>query len=463
MDNYNLWEKYSDKQLNELEKLAQRYKNFLNHGKTERECVEEAIKIAESRGYIDIEEVIDKGNLLKPGDKVYITCMNKALALFHIGHTPLSDGIRILGAHIDSPRLDLKQKPLYENEGLAYMDTHYYGGIKKYQWVTTQLSIHGIFVKKDGSIVKMVVGEDEDDPVVFISDLLLHLSGEQLQKKANMVIEGEELDVVIGSRSIFSNNEKTDTKRVKSYILELLKKKYNIEEEDFISAEIEIVPADKARDCGLDKSMIIGYGQDDRVCAYASLEAQLAISKCDVTNCTILVDKEEIGSVGATGMQSKFLENSIAEIMELLGQYSEINLRRCLRKSRMLSSDVSAAYDPMFDKYFEKKNTAYLGRGIVFNKYTGVGGKVGSNDANPEYMALIRHIMDQNEVVFQTAELGKVDCGGGGTVAYIAASYGMQVIDSGVAVLNMHAPMEVTSKADIYEAYRGYRAFLEEV
>ena len=394
---------------------------------------------------------------------MYAVCMNKALALFQIGEESLEKGMNILGAHIDSPRLDLKQNPLYEDSELAYLDTHYYGGVKKYHWVAMPLALHGIVVKKDGTSVPVVIGEDADDPVVYITDLLIHLSGKQLEKKANVVIEGENLDVLIGSRPLVNETEKgkEEKEAVKANILQLLKEKYGIEEEDFLSAEIEVVPAGKARDCGLDRSMIAAYGQDDRVCAYTSFLAMLDTEAAQKTCCCLLVDKEEIGSVGATGMQSRFFENTLAELLNCMGEYSELTLRRALKNSRMLSSDVSAAYDPLYGEAFEKKNTAYFGRGIVFNKYTGSRGKSGSNDANAEYVGKLRDIMDKANVAYQTAELGKVDFGGGGTIAFIAALYGMEVIDSGVAVLSMHAPWEVTSKADIYEARKCYQAFLK--
>lgn len=465
MKQENVWKSYSPEQLKELEELSVRYRAFLDAGKTERECVKETVRIAKEYGYEDLDEVIRSGRKLAAGDKVYASFMGKAIALFHIGRNPLKEGMRILGAHIDSPRLDLKQRPLYEDTELAYLDTHYYGGVKKYQWVTVPLAIHGIVAKKDGTTVDICIGEKDSDPVVFVSDLLIHLAGDQLEKKARVVIEGEDLDILIGSRPLVSEEEDAEKKEkdaVKANILAILKEQYDIEEDDFLSAELEIVPAAKARDCGLDRSMIMAYGQDDRVCAYTSLEAQLAVETQDYTCCCLLVDKEEIGSVGATGMQSRFFENTVAELMNCLGEYSELELRRCLSRCRMLSSDVSAAYDPLYASFFEKKNSAYFGKGLVFNKYTGARGKSGSNDANAEYFAAIRALLEKHEVAFQTAELGKVDVGGGGTIAYISALYGMEVIDSGVAVLNMHAPMEVTSKADVYEAKKGYLAFLLE-
>ncbi|MCD7745900.1 MAG: aminopeptidase [Lachnospiraceae bacterium] len=482
----NAWNTYTDKQLEELESLSKRYRAFLDAGKTERECVTEVVRIAREHGYRSIEEVRNANSTLQPGDKVYAVCMEKMIALFTVGKQSFEKGLRILGAHIDSPRLDVKQDPLYEDTELAYLDTHYYGGIKKYQWVTVPLAIHGVVVKKDGTKVQVCVGEHADDPVVFVSDLLIHLAGEQMEKKARLAIEGEKLDILVGSRPMAkettkagngscsdkseynlsekaeSEDKKSEKEAVKQNILAILKEKYGIEEEDFLSAELEIVPAEKARDCGLDRSMIMAYGQDDRVCAYTSLEALLDVPAPVRTCCCLLVDKEEIGSVGATGMQSRFFENTVAELMDCAGEYSELALRRALSRSRMLSSDVSAAYDPLYASYFEKKNSAYFGKGLVLNKFTGSRGKSGSNDANAEYVAAIRAIFDRNEVLFQTAELGKVDVGGGGTIAYISALYGMEVIDSGVAVLNMHAPMEVTSKADVYEAVKGYRAFLME-
>ena len=457
MERKNLWETYTDEQVKELEVLCTSYKHYLDTGKTERECIREAVKQAKEVGYKDLHDVIANGEKLANGDKVYAVCMDKTIALFHIGEEPLENGMNILGAHVDSPRIDLKQNPLYEAGQLSYFDTHYYGGVKKYQWVTIPLAIHGVVVKKDGTKVEIVIGEDENDPVLVITDLLIHLAQEQLKKEAAKVIEGEKLDVLIGSRPLADEEQEA----VKANILKLLKEKYDLEEEDFLSAELEVVPAGKARDCGLDRSMILAYGQDDRVCAYTSLLAMLEAKDLQKTACCLLVDKEEIGSVGATGMHSRFFENTVAEVMNAMGDYSDIKVRRALSNSKMLSSDVSAAYDPMFESVFEKKNTAYFGRGLVFNKYTGSRGKSGSNDANAEYVAYLRNILDKHGVGFQTAELGRVDVGGGGTIAYILANYGMEVIDSGVAVLSMHAPWEVTSKADVFEAYRGYKAFLE--
>lgn len=452
------WNRYTEEQRNELEVLNKGYRDFLDKGKTERECVDITIALAKQKGYVDLNEILANKVTLKQGDKVYATCMNKTIALFNIGSEPIENGLAILGAHIDSPRLDIKQNPLYEDSGFAYLDTHYYGGIKKYQWVTIPLAIHGVVVKKDGTTIPVVIGEDENDPVVFISDLLVHLSAEQLEKKASKVIEGEALDLVFGSIPL----KDTEKDAVKANVLRLIKEKYNFEEDDFLSAELEVVPAGKAREAGIDSSMIMAYGQDDRVCAYTSLVAMLEVEHTKKTSCCLLVDKEEIGSVGATGMQSKFFENTLAEIIDRIEGFSELKLRRCLTNSKMLSSDVSAAYDPSFASAFDKKNSAYFGKGMVFNKYNGARGKSGSNDANAEYLAEVRNIMDKHSVSFQTAELGKVDMGGGGTIAYILALYGMEVIDSGVAVLNMHAPWEVTSKADVYEAKKGYVAFLLE-
>ena len=460
MERKNAWLSYGEADETAMEKLAKDYRAFLDAGKTERECVTELVREAEANGYVNLETKLAAGEKIQPGDKVYAVGMKKIMALFHVGQEPLEKGMNILGAHIDSPRLDVKQNPLYEDTDLAYLDTHYYGGVKKYQWVAIPLAIHGVIVKKDGSVVDVVIGEDENDPIVYITDLLIHLAGKQLQKTAAEVIEGENLDILIGSRPL---NESTDEKQkeaVKSNVLRILKEKYDVEEEDFLSAELEIVPAGKARDCGLDRSMVAAYGQDDRVCAYTSFVAMMEMEAPKRTSCCLLTDKEEIGSVGATGMQSRFFENTVAELLEGMGCYSDLVLRRTLRNCSMLSSDVSAGYDPAYGECFEKKNSAYLGRGIVLNKFTGARGQSGSNDANAEYVAKVRRIFDDNQVAFQTAELGKVDVGGGGTIAYIAALYGMNVIDSGVSVLSMHAPWEVTSKADIYEAKKAYKAFL---
>ena len=454
----DVWNSYSASEKKALEKLCLNYRNFLSRCKTERECVKEIIMQAEKCGYKDLNLVLNNKEFLHAGDKVYAVCMKKSVVLFNIGSEPLENGMNILGAHIDSPRLDIKQNPLYEDGGLAYMDTHYYGGIKKYQWVTVPLAIHGVVAKKDGSVVDIVIGEDEADPVFCVTDLLVHLSQEQMQKNAAKVIDGENLDVLVGSIPL-KDSEKD---AVKANVLKIVGKKYGIEEEDFLSAELEVVPAGKAREAGFDRSMIISYGQDDRVCAYTSLAAMLETKETARTACCLLVDKEEIGSVGATGMQSRFFENTVAEILNLLGQYSDLALRRCLANSKMLSSDVTSAYDALYKASFDPKNIAYLGRGMAFNKFTGARGKSGSNDANAEYLGNIRAIMEKNNVAIQFSELGRVDLGGGGTIAYIMALYGMQVIDSGVAVLNMHAPWEITSKIDVYETKKGYTAFLKD-
>ena len=449
----NAWEKYSSEELKAVLDFSEGYKNFITVGKTERLFVSESERLAKENGFVSIDEVKE----LKPGSKVYFINKNKNICLYVIGKKDILEGIRVLGAHIDSPRLDLKQNPLYEKEGFALLDTHYYGGIKKYQWVTLPLALHGVVVKKNGESVNITIGEDENDPIVGINDLLIHLAAEQMQKTAGKVIEGENLDLTIGSMTK-KNGEETIS--VKDNILAILKEKYGIEEEDFVSAEIEVVPAGKARDFGLDRSMISGYGHDDRVCAYTSLKALLDIENPEYTSCTILVDKEEIGSVGATGAQSLFFENTILKLLAIQNKDSLLNLRETLTKTVMLSSDVSAGVDPLYLGVNDPKNAAYLGKGVVFNKYTGARGKSGCNDANPEYIAWLRKIMDENNVNYQTSELGKVDQGGGGTIAYILGNYNMNVIDCGVPVLNMHAPWEVVSKADVYEAYQAYKVFL---
>lgn len=449
----NAWNKYEDNQYKDVMDFNEGYKTFLSSSKTERACVKESVELAQKAGFQDIQDL----QSLKAGDKFYVVNKDKNLALFIMGEKPLTDGMRILGAHIDSPRLDLKQNPLYESDGFALLDTHYYGGVKKYQWVTIPLSLYGVVIKKDGTKVDVVIGEDDNDPVVGITDLLIHLSADQLQKTAAKVIEGENLDVTLGSIPL----KDTEKDAVKANVLRLLKEKYDIEEEDFLSAEIEVVPSGKARDYGLDRSMVMGYGHDDRVCAYTSLKAILDIQEIpQYTSCCILVDKEEIGSVGATGAQSLFFENTIAQILHLCGDDTFLSVRKALAHSMMLSSDVSAGFDPLYKEVNDPKNAAYLGNGIVFNKYTGARGKSGSNDANPEYFAKIRNVMDQNGIHFQTAELGKVDQGGGGTIAYILGNYDMNVIDAGIAVLNMHAPHEIVSKVDVYEAYLAYTQFL---
>ena len=459
MNNKNAWKTYTEEDINGLERLNASYRKFLSDCKTERECTKEIIRRAEEAGYIDLDTCINEGKTIKSGDKLYAVNMNKSVALFNIGKRPISEGMNIIGAHIDSPRLDVKQNPLYEEGGMAYLDTHYYGGIKKYQWAALPLAIHGVIVKKDGTCVEVCVGEEDDDPVFCITDLLIHLSSKQMEKTGAKVIEGEQLDVVVGSIPL-SDSEKNC---VKENVLNILKKEYDIEEEDFVSAELEVVPAGKARELGFDRGMIMSYGQDDRVCAFTSLEAQLNVENPERTTCCLLVDKEEIGSVGATGMRSHFFENTVSEIINLMEEYSELKVRRGLKNSYMLSTDVNAGYDPMFAEVFDSKNASYCGNGVVFSKYTGSRGKSGSNDANAEYIAKIRNVMDNNNVVYQTAELGKVDAGGGGTIAYILSLYGMEVIDCGVAVLNMHAPWEIVSKADVYEIEKCYRAFLREM
>ena len=454
----NAWLKFDEKGRLDIFNFCEGYKNYMSVCKTERESVLEAVKLAEEKGYRDLNVVIKNGETLKSGDKVYLNNKDKALVLFLIGNESLESGMRIIGSHVDSPRLDLKQHTLYEDGQMALMDTHYYGGIKKYQWIALPLAIHGVVVKKDGTKINVIIGEDDNDPVVGISDLLVHLSGEQLQKKANEVIHGEDLNVLVGNIPL--DGEEKDA--VKANILKLLKDKYDFEEEDFTSAEIEVVPAGRARDLGLDRSMVMAYGQDDRICAYTSLMALLDLDKVEKTSVVLLVDKEEVGSQGATGMHSRFFENAVAEIMDRLGCYSELKLRRALSNSAMLSADVTAAFDPNYASAYERKNTAYFGRGLVFSKYTGARGKSGCNDANPEFIAWLRDIMDKNDISYQTAELGKVDQGGGGTIAYILAEYNMEVIDCGVALQNMHAPWEVSSKVDIYETMRGYKTFLVE-
>ena len=454
----NAWLKYSGAEREKIFDLCEGYKNYLSVGKTERECIHEAIRLAEEKGYRNLADIIKNNEEIKAGDKVYANNKDKTLALYLIGNDSIENGMRIIGSHVDSPRIDLKQNPLYEDGNLALMDTHYYGGVKKYQWVTLPLALHGVVVKKDGTKINVVIGEDDNDPVLGISDLLVHLSGEQLQKKANEVIAGEDLNVLVGNIPL----EGKEKDAVKENILVLLKDKYDFEEEDFISAEFEVVPAGKARDLGLDKSMVMGYGQDDRICAYTSLMALLEVDSVEKTSVILLVDKEEVGSIGATGMQSRFFENSVAEVMDRMGEYSELKLKRALQNSLMLSADVTAAYDPNYPGACEKKNTAYFAKGLVFSKYTGARGKSGCNDANPEFIAWLRKIMDKNNVSYQTAELGKVDQGGGGTIAYILAQYNMEVIDCGVALQNMHAPWEVSSKVDIFETKNGYKASLVE-
>ena len=459
MERPNAWKEYKKTELKKVEQTAEAYRRFLDNGKTERECAKQAIEMLEKAGYISLDSAIAAGKKLKAGDKIYVNQMNKAVLAFLIGKKPLETGMNIVGAHIDSPRLDLKQNPLYEDSDFAFADTHYYGGIKKYQWTARELALHGVVVKKDGSTVQICIGEKESDPVVGITDLLIHLSQDQMGKKLSEAITGENLDIMLAGKPLAGEEKEP----VKAQLLKILKEEYGIDEEDFLSAEIEAVPAGKARDYGLDRSMIMGYGHDDRVCAFAELDALLSIKNIpESVCCGMLVDKEEIGSVGATGMRSNCLENAVAEILDLQGAYSELKVRRALKNSRMLSCDVSAGFDPLYSSAYEKKNAAFLGRGVCYNKFTGSRGKSGSNDANAEFIGRLRKIMDDNHVFWQTAELGKVDVGGGGTIAYICALYGMEVIDSGVAVLNMHAPMEVISKADLYEAAKAYKAFMLE-
>ena len=458
MSKDNAWTRYSDSDIKELEKLSADYIEFLNKGKTERECADILIAMAEANGYRNLEDVIAKGEILSAGDKVYANNMGKYVMTVNIGEDIVSRGMNILGAHIDSPRLDIKQNPLYESDEFAYLNTHYYGGIKKYHYVAMPLALHGVVCKKDGTTVKISIGEKDEEPVFFVSDLLIHLAQDQMKKVAANVVEGEDLDITFGSKPL--KGEEKDA--VKAYMLKLLKDNYDIEEDDFFSAEIEAVPAGKAREAGIDRSMILGYGHDDRCCAYPSAVALFDVPEVKTTACGLFVDKEEIGSVGATGMESHFFEDMMREILDRMGIYSELNLSRVLRNSRMLSSDVSAAYDPLYADKFEKMNACYFGHGITFNKFTGSRGKSGSNDANAEYIAKLRAMLDKHGVAFQSAEMGKVDIGGGGTIAYILSLYGMEVIDSGIPVLSMHAPWEAISKSDLYEAYKGYKAFIIE-
>ena len=453
-----VWNKTKGEQREELFAFNEGYKNFISSCKTERECVNEIVAQAKEQGYRDLFEVLASGEEIKAGDQFYAVNKGKDVTLIIMGTEPLEKGMNILGAHIDSPRLDIKQNPLYEDKGLTLLDTHYYGGVKKYQWVTLPMALHGVVIKKDGTKIDLSIGEDPNDPVVGISDLLVHLSADQLQKTGAKVVEGEDLNVLVGSIPCDNEEEEEPVRRA---VLDLLKEKYNIDEDDFLSAEIEVVPAGKARDYGLDRSMIIGYGHDDRVCAYTSALATFATKNPERTSVCLLVDKEEVGSNGATGMHSRFFENLVAELLEAMGVSGDIHVRRALQNSRMLSSDVSAGYDPNYPAVNELKNTAFLGKGIVFNKYTGARGKSGCNDANPEFIAQLRRMMDEDDVMFQTAELGRVDQGGGGTIAYILANMNMEVIDAGIAVQNMHAPWEVVSKADVYEAYRAYVTFLK--
>ncbi|MCF0114299.1 MAG: aminopeptidase [Erysipelotrichaceae bacterium] len=452
MEKKTIWETADENKLAAIKNFAEEYKDFMSVAKTEREFVSNGIMVAEEAGFKNILTF----DTLKPGDKVYVDNRGKNLCLFVIGTDNMVQGVNFLGAHIDSPRLDLKPTPMYEEGGLCLLQTHYYGGIKKYQWVAMPLALHGVVCKKDGSTVEIVIGEDLDDPVVEISDLLPHFGAEQMKKTASAVIEAEDMNVLVGS--IPSSEEKEP---VKKYILSLLKEKYDIEEDDFNSAELEIVPAGRARDCGIDRSMVMCYGQDDRACAYTSFRAILSVELPKRTACCMLVDKEEIGSIGNTGMESRFFENTIAEVLDRLGMYSELNVRRCLSHSKVISSDVAVGFDPNYPSISSKDNTAYFGKGLVMEKYTGSRGKYSATDANAEYLAQIRKCMDDQNIVYQFAELGKIDAGGGGTIAYIVANLNMEVIDAGIPVQNMHAPFEVTSKADVYEAYLGYKAFLE--
>ena len=458
MKDKNAWNSYSPAELEALDKLSKGYIDFISEGKTERECTDLLVKMAEEHGYRDLNEVIRNNETLDVGSKVYAVNMHKSLVTFNIGEDIVNRGMNILGAHIDSPRIDLKQNPLYETDEFAYLDTQYYGGIKKYQWVTMPLALHGVVAKKDGTVVNVNIGEAPTDPVFFISDLLIHLAQDQMQLTGTKLIDGENMDIVFGTQPLDEDTENA----VKANVLKLLKDKYDIEEDDFWSAEIEAVPSGRAREAGLDRSLILGYGHDDRSCAYTSAVALFEVDNPKTTTCGLFVDKEEIGSYGATGMQSHFFEDIVRELLDRMGIYTELNAARVLRNSRMLSSDVSATYDPMYADKFSKRNAALFGHGIVFNKYTGSRGKGGSNDANAEYLGHLRAIMHKHDVKFQSAELGKVDVGGGGTIAYILALYGMEVVDSGIAVLNMHAPYEAVSKSDVYEAYKGYKAFILE-
>ena len=459
MERPNAWLSYDAQALAALEETSKNYRHFLDNGKTERECVAQAVAAAQKQGYVDLRDAIRAGKQLQPGDKVYVNVMGKAVMLFLLGRQPLEQGVNIVGAHIDSPRIDVKQNPFYEDTDIAYADTHYYGGIKKYQWVARALALHGVVAKKDGTLVNVVIGESDEDPVVGISDLLIHLAGDQMGKKASEVVGGEDLDIILCGKPLAGEEKEP----VKAQLLKLLKDQYGLDEEDMLSAEIEAVPAGKTRDFGLDRSMLLGYGHDDRVCAYASMEAILSLTETpEYTCCCLLADKEEIGSVGATGMRAHYFENAMAELLALTAPYSDLTLRRALANSRMLSCDVSAGYDPLYGGAFEKKNAALMGHGVCYNKFTGSRGKSGSNDANAEFLGRLRKIMADNSVTWQTAELGKVDVGGGGTIAYICALYGMEVIDSGVPVLSMHAPEEIINKADLYEAVKAYAAFMRD-
>lgn len=451
----NSWLKYNENEIKEVMDFCEGYKDYISKGKTERLCVKEALKIAKENGF----KCICEYETLKAGDKVYFLNRDKNIALFVIGQKDVSCGLHILGAHIDSPRLDIKQNPLYEKNDLVYLDTHYYGGIKKYQWVTVPLAIYGVVIKKDGTKVDIAIGDEKDDPVFGITDLLIHLASNQMRKTADVVVEGEDLDLSFGSIPL----KDSEKEAVKNNILKLIKTKYDFEEEDFLSAELEVVPQGEAKDYGIDRGMIAGYGHDDRVCAYTSLMALVDAGECEYTTCAILVDKEEVGSIGATGAQSMFFENAIAEIISKTTTYNDLLLRKALQNSKMLSSDVSAGFDPLYPQVNDARNCAYMGNGLCINKYTGARGKSGCNDSSPEFIAQIRKVFEEDNVNYQTSELGKVDQGGGGTIAYILGNLNMDVIDAGVPVLNMHSPMEIVSKADVYEAYKGYVSFLKNI
>ena len=452
--NKTVWNRLDEKELEKLYAFNEEYRKFLSASKTERTFAANSVRLAEAAGFKPLAEK----KKLRAGDRVYVNNRGKNICLFVIGKQPVKNGLNILGAHIDSPRMDLKQHPLYEKDGLALFDTHYYGGIKKYQWVASPMALAGVVVKKDGTVIDINIGDREGDPVVGVSDLLVHLSSKQLAKTGSAVVEGESLDLTAGS---IPGSEEKDP--VKANILRILKEKYDIEEEDFISAEIEAVPAGEARDYGLDRSMLMGYGHDDKACAYTSLRAVMEMKKPERTSCCILADKEEIGSVGNTGMQSRFFEYTVAELLAKQGDDGQLALFSCFSNSRMLSGDVSIAFDPLYPEVMDPKNSAYFGKGICFNKFTGARGKSGASDASAEYVAKVRRVMDDNGIMFQTGELGAVDAGGGGTIAFILANLNIDVIDAGIPVQNMHAPWEVVSKADVYEAYRAYAAFLKDM
>jgi aspartyl aminopeptidase len=457
----NGYERISPAELKKCEEINRAYLEYIGKSKTEREAHDEAVALLQAAGFTDMRINEASGARLKPGDKVYRSAEGKTLMAIVVGKKPLEKGMHIVGGHTDSPRIDIKQNPLYENSGLALLDTHYYGGIKKYQWVTIPLSLHGVFVKPDGKKIKVNIGEDPGDPVLCITDLLPHLAADQYKKTIGEAIPGEGLDVVAGS---IPSSEKDRKEKVKHNILSLLNKKYGVTEADFLSAELEIVPAAAPREAGLDRSMILAYGHDDRVCAWAGLRALLDLKGVpEYTSCVLLCDKEEVGSMGATGMASNLFENAASELLNLTSDsYSELTLKRMLHNSWMLSADVNALFDPMFPSVMEKRNSAHLNHGVCVTKYTGARGKSGSSDASAEFMAHIRRIFDRDGVVWQTGELGKVDQGGGGTIAYLMARYGMQVVDCGVGLFSMHAPMELAGKLDIYMAYKGYLAFLKD-